>query len=508
MSGDEFKTAVEKFKDRTWRLNNLYWIEDEKGRKVKFKLNLVQRLLLANFWFLNLVLKSRQHGVTTFICILYLDICLFNSNIHAGIIAHTKDDVESIFENKVKFAFDNLPENLRKGAEEFLDTEKDTGKMLKFANGSSIRVGISLRSGTFQYLHISEFGKVCAKYPEKAREIVTGALNTVHVGQYITIESTAEGRSGYFYDFCQAAQKRQAEGRKPSKMEYRLHFFGWHQDPRNRLEFTGPLVMPESMRLYFEQLQLKHGIGLDDQQKAWYMAKSINQGEDMLREYPSTPEEAFQASIQGAYYTQQMTHLRSASPCRLTLVPHEQKIAVDTAWDLGMDDTTCIVFRQRVGIENRIIDYYEMNGEALPHYAKVLRDKPYVYGTHYLPHDSQVRSLNDGETREQKLKKLGFQNVITVSRTANIEDGIEETRAFLRSCWIDKQKCDRLIAALDEYRKAWNEKMGVYASHPLHNWASNPADAFRTLACGIASHERSRQMLSRPSSNQSMQAYV
>lgn len=496
--------AVNRFRDRKWRLDHLYFIQNEAGKKIKFKMNDVQRSLLDNFWYLNLILKSRQHGITTFICLLYLDTCLFNSNKTAGIIADNLNVAEAIFSSKVKFPYDNLPDEIRSE----ITTEKDSGKTMRFSNGSSIQVGVSLRGGTIQYLHVSEFGKVCAKHPEKAREIVTGALNTVHVGQFITVESTAEGRSGAFYDFVQTAQKQADEKRPLSKLDYRLHFFGWWQDRRNRLEGV-PLVLTADMKLYFDDLLLKHGIKLDDAQKCWYLAKKKTQGDDMFREHPSTPEEAFFAAIQGAYYQAQMTALRNKN--RITVVAYEPKLAVDTAWDLGMDDTTVIVFRQRHGLENRIIDYIEGCGEVLGHYVKELQKRPYTYGTHYLPHDSSVRSLASDvvETREEKLKKLGLRNVRTVERTKNIEDGIDVVRGFLPSCWLDKEKCSRLVDALDEYRKAWNEKLGVYASYPLHNWASNPADAFRTLACGIAMFERGTgSWSSRPQSNESMAAFV
>lgn len=486
MDDQEYQIAKQHFGDRHWRLRNLYWIQDEQGHKVKFVPNLVQEMLLSNLWFLNLILKSRQHGVTTFFCILFLDMCLFNDNVSAGIVAHNLGDAKKFFDQKIYYAYKNLPPQLR----EEIKLLSDTSMELVFNNDSRISVGASLRSGTCQYLHISEFGKVCAKFPEKAREIVTGAINTVHVGQYIFIESTAEGRSGYFYDFCQEAEKRQLEGIKPNKMEFKLHFFGWHMDPKNRLPLDTALSLTEELKKYFYELEIKHKIVLSDEQKAWYASKRKTQGEDMYREYPSIPEEAFLASIQGAYYNIPMTWLRAQSPCRITVVPYDSKLSVDTAWDLGMDDTTCIVFRQRFGMENRIIDYYENNGEGLQHYVKVMQDKPYVYDKHYLPHDGQVRSLNDKVTREEKLKSLGLKNIITVARTAHLEDGINEVRDFLRLCWFDKLLCDRLIAALDEYRKAWNEKLGVFASHPLHNWASNPADAFRTLACGISVHER------------------
>lgn len=480
MTDAEYQEIKKNFSDRNWRLNNLYFIQDEKGQRVKFRMNRVQRRLYTTLWYLNLVLKSRQHGVTTFLCILFLDMCLFNDNVSAGVIADNLNDAKKFFDQKIYYAYKNLPEQLR--AEIGLIT--DTSLELVFTNDSRISTGVSLRSGTCQYLHISEFGKVCAKHPEKAREIVTGALNTVHVGHYVFIESTAEGRSGYFFDFCQEAQKRQTEGRAPTKLEYKLHFFGWHQDPKNRLEFAGQLVLGKDLVDYFAELEAKHGIVLDDQQKAWYAAKKVTQGEDMLREHPSIPEEAFQASILGAYYQKQMLFLRSQRPCRIATVPYDPSLPVNTAWDLGMDDTTCIVYHQRYGLENRLIDYDECNGEPLAYYANLLQGKGYVYDAHYLPHDSKVRSLNDGVTREEKLYQLGLRNIFTVARTADIEDGIEEVRKFLMSCWLDKEKCERLIAALDEYRKEWDEKLGVYRSRPLHNWASNPADAVRTLACG------------------------
>ena len=107
--------------------------------------------------------------------------------------------------------------------------------MLKFSNGSSIRVGMSLRSSTFQFLHISEFGKICAKYPDKATEIITGSLNTLAAGQYAFIESTSEGREGPFYEMCKQAQALSDSGKELTKLDFRFHFFPWHREPTYRL---------------------------------------------------------------------------------------------------------------------------------------------------------------------------------------------------------------------------------------------------------------------------------
>lgn len=284
-------------RDQEWRLNNLYWIVDERGRRVRFTMNPVQRALFAGMWYLNIILKSRQHGVTTFICLFFLDTCLFNPNIHAGIIAHNREDAEAFFRDKVQFAYNNLPTLLRTATE----AQTESSRELSFPNGSSIRVGTSLRSSTNQLLHVSEFGKLCAKYPDKAREVVTGALNTVHQGQQIFIESTAEGRAGYFYDYCKAAidlQKRKAD---LSPMDFRFFFFGWQDDPKNAVQDGPAITIPQDMQIYFEGLE-KQGIKLTPQQKSWYTLKAAQQGDDMKREHPSTPDEAFEAVARACFF--------------------------------------------------------------------------------------------------------------------------------------------------------------------------------------------------------------
>jgi len=476
---------IDNLKDRRWRLNNLYWVLDEDGNKVKFRMRPVQERLLDNLWYRNIILKSRQHGITTFMCLLFLDLCLFSENIHCGIVAHRLDDAKSFLTHKIKFAYNNLPAAIR----ELVPTGRDATEEIDFANGSRITVGVSLRSGTYQFVHISEHGKICAQFPKKAEEIKTGALNTVKVGQYIFIESTAEGRSGDFYDYCQAAEKRLIAGTTPTMMQFHLHFFGWYLNPTNRMDPTG-VVIPQETLDYFAEFEAAEGVTLDPWQRAFYSNKLQEQGLDKIyQEFPGTPTEAFQKAIKGAYYKLQMTWLRQQFPKRFATVPWEPRVKVDTAWDLGMDDHMCIVFRQRVGGENRIIDHLEFSGEGLPYYVKMLAEKPYTYGTHYLPHDVAVRSLNDGVSREDKLYQLGLRNLVTVERTKNIEDGIEEVRGFLKTCWFDETRCDRLITALDSYQKKWNASIGDFTSQPLHDWASNPADAFRTLACGVSSNE-------------------
>jgi len=200
-------------------------------------------------------------------------------------------------------------------------------------------------------------------------------------------------------------------------------------------------------------------------------------------------EEAFKATIEGAYYGGVISEMRRKG--RLGSVPHEPGYPVNTSWDLGMNDSMSIWFFQDVGRERRIIDYYENSGEGLEHYARELSAKGYVYGTHYWPHDGSVRELGTGEKRETTAQKLGIRPIVTVPRPKNNDqllDQIEETRRFLRTCWIDEGKCDMGIKHLEQYRKEWDDKLGGYKSRPLHDAASHGADGLRTGAVGHKRH--------------------
>lgn len=478
---DQWEDLKEKLKDRWWRLNNLYYIVTKDGRKELFKPNWAQEQLYRAMHYLNIILKARQLGFTTFIDIFILDYTLFNSNVAAGIIAHTREDAETIFENKIRFAFENLPEALRARRE----ATQDSARQLRFNNGSSIRVGTSMRSGTLQVLHISEHGKICAKFPDKAKEIRTGALNAVEAGQLIFIESTAEGQAGDFFALCKAAEDKALAGQPLTPMDFKFHFYAWWQNPGYRIDPTG-VTIPAELQRYFMELERDHGIRLDAGQKAWYAKKFEVQREEMWREYPSYPGEAFKAAIEGSYFATQMTRVRREK--RICRVPYEPSVPVNTFWDLGMDDAMTIWAHQRVGKENRFLAYYEASGESLSHYVGWLMGLGYdVWGKHYLPHDAAVRELGaigtDGRprSREETLKSLGLKQTVICPRTDSVLEDIEMCRQVLSSCWFDEEGCAGGIAALDAFRKEWDDKLAVFKPYPRHDWASHGASAFRTF---------------------------
>jgi len=198
---------------------------------------------------------------------------------------------------------------------------------------------------------------------------------------------------------------------------------------------------------------------------------------------------SFEAPFIGSYYGTQMM-IAEKDGRIMDNLPHEDRLLVDTYWDLGVNDTTTIWFIQHYGGEERVIDYYEMSGEGLPHYAKLLKGQvsgyermaAYTYGKCYAPHDIKVRELGSGKSREETARSLGIK--FTMVKRHEVEDGIEAVRSTLGVCYFSQKNCQRGIDALRAYRKAWDDKNKIFQSHPLHDWASNGADAFRMFAMG------------------------
>ena len=463
-------------KSRHWRLNHLYWITDERGRRVLFKCNQVQAMLYKALHWLNIILKSRQHGITTFTCIMMLDMVLFNKNVKTGIIAHTMQAAQTIFRDKIKYPYSQLPKALLAA----IPSVKDDACQLILGNNSSVTVATSLRSGTYQWVHISEYGKICAKTPERAKEIQSGTLETVHKDGFVTIESTAEGRAGDFFDRCKAAEKMKMQGKELGPMDYRFHFFSWYQDPKNT---TDPkyVTVSDELNNYFGKLENGLGITLTAGQRAWYAQKKYSLKTMIYREHPSTPDEAFKASIEGAYYGTEISIARETG--RVGFVPHEKSAHVHTMWDIGHRHTA-IWFVQFIGQQIRLIDYFQDDGGmGISGYSKMLVDKPYRYGDHFGPHDilsSNARSIQTGRDLIDVAKDAGIK--FRVLPPASVEVGIKTAVEIIDKCWFDADKCDEGLKCLEFYRAAWNDKTEDYDPKPYKDIYSHGADAFRYLA--------------------------
>jgi hypothetical protein len=212
-----------------------------------------------------------------------------------------------------------------------------------------------------------------------------------------------------------------------------------------------------------------------------------------LQEY----ECSFEGMVRGAYYAKQLAQARKEN--RITFVPFAAGHEVYTFWDLGVDDSTSIWFMQAIGKELRFIDYYEAEGEGLAHYAKVLKERPYVYGDHYMPHDAEVRELGTGVSRRETAENLGIRPVIVVPRardTQAVLNGIEQGRNIMSQCWFDEKKCGRGLSALEGYAAEYDEQAKKLADRPAHTWCSHGADAFRTFAVGYSPRPKARSVTS------------
>jgi phage terminase large subunit len=212
----------------------------------------------------------------------------------------------------------------------------------------------------------------------------------------------------------------------------------------------------------------------------------LTQTED---QYQQEYECSFEAAIHGAYYAHLIT--RAKEEGRIMGVPYDPSALVWTAWDLGIEDATAIWFAQVIGREIHLIDYYEARGMDLGAYVAVLRDKPYVYDTHLLPHDSQARELGTGKTRHETLQGLGLNNTRVVPQH-RVEDGINAVRLLLPKCYFDAVRCERPLEALTLYRADVDKryidpvtKQPLLKGTAVHDWTSHCADAMRYLAMGI-----------------------
>lgn len=206
----------------------------------------------------------------------------------------------------------------------------------------------------------------------------------------------------------------------------------------------------------------------------------LQHGDDALfqQEYMCS----FSAPIAGAYYAQQL--LLAQKQGRICNVPYETRVPVDTYWDLGIDDSMTIWFCQVVGKEIRFIDYLEVTGEGIPYCVSELKNKGYVYGEHYWPHDGAVRELGTGVSRKETAESLGLRP-LNINPRLHPDEGIAACRAIFNQCWFDAEKCKRGLLALKSYQKEYDERNKTYKSHPLHNWASHGADGFRTFGIGF-----------------------
>ena len=476
-----------------WRLSHLYKIttksnDGEDGSVVTFVPNKVQKETLENVWYRNISLKARQLGSTTGWCIAALDYALFMPNVRVGIIAHNDEAAMALMRDKIRYGYDNLPESIK----ENITLERDSARELMFSNNSSIRVSTSMRSGTINFLLVTEFGKICAKFPHRAEEVITGSIPTVPDDGIVVIESTAEGRDGPFYEICKRAEALAEQKKKLTRKEFRFFFFPWYDADEYEMEPRGVIITDEDHD-YFDEIEAQTGALLTMRKRAWYVATRENDfaGDDdrMKQEYPSTSEESFRVSTQGAYYSKQLSQARREGRI-VERLPVIQANPCWTFWDIGNSDGTAIWVMQKVGQEFRLIRFYEAWGEPYSHATQWLQSLGLTWDTMYLPHDADhvrqggTTNRSPKEMLEELMPGVRFE---IVPRVQDINWGIQQTRDVFPMLWFDETECLEGIKHLEAYRKRWNETQGAWSDQPdKAGGHSESADALRQFAQAYA----------------------
>ncbi len=322
-----------------------------------------------------------------------------------------------------------------------------------YPNGGQMRIyggdnPDSLRGLYFDGVVLDEYG---LHQPKVYSEVIGPTL--VDRAGWALFVGTPNGKN-QFYDIAQQARSRQVSGDK-----------AWFYAEYKASE-TG-LIPAEELR-----------------------EAKLNMSPD---EYAQEFECSFEASVKGAIYAKELEQARADK--RITRVPYDPSLPVDTDWDLGIGDAMAIWFSQSLkGGEVRLIDYYEASGEGFPHYVEVLKAKRYSYGKHWAPHDIQVRELSSGKSRLEVARQHGIAFEVTPrlqSTTAGeVEEGIHSVRMLFPRCWFDEERCKAGLEALMHYRRDYNQRLNEYKATPVHDWASHGADAFRGLA---VRHEVPRQ---------------
>ena len=193
---------------------------------------------------------------------------------------------------------------------------------------------------------------------------------------------------------------------------------------------------------------------------------------------------SFEAAIVGAFYGQELRRITDLN--RITEIEYDPMFPCHTVWDLGFNDSTAIIWWQVIYGEIRILDHHSSNGQAIPYYTGLLKQKEeeygYKYGTHWLPHDARAKTLasNGKSIIEQISAKIDIKHLKIVPNLS-IQDGIQATRLALTRCWFDN-KTEELIECLRQYQREWDDDKKIFRDRPKHDWTSHSSDAMRYLS--------------------------
>jgi hypothetical protein len=474
--------SEEAFADPVWRIGNLYTCITKEGVEVVFKPNDAQCDVL-NEVFLEghrrvLILKARQLGMSTLIAIIGLDYVLTHENSTFNIQSHNDEAAKDLLREKVIQPFNQLDDSLKAT----VDVVNSNLNELVFSPVWKIRSKVKIRGGTSQVLHISEWGKVAAKDPIRSEEILTGALPTAGEGAIVFIESTYEGgQAGHFYN--QVMQSMNTTDEHRTKMDFKFLFYPWFDDSRYRMIGNEELLTQSTID-YFLELEEKLDRKFSLEQKIWWQKQSELLGIFMGREFPSTPEEAMAAPVEGAIYADVLEIIRRKGQFRNDL-PVAKDVPVWAVWDLGFRDYTAIWLVQWDGISLKWLWFTQGSQKQTSEYVAEIHKSGYnVYG-HILPHDAAYMDKTGTKNYVMELRACGGENVKVVPRTKDVWKGINDLRSLLHKSYFYRPNMEDGLKMLQQYRAKKDDSAGIIGTVPVHDFTSHAADAARYVAEGI-----------------------
>lgn len=483
LSDDDLRHLERRVQDPVWRLCNLYEVKDAKtGRMVPFvptpeQMDIIEAVHVRGERNI-LILKARQLGMSTVICLILADAAIWREGYQGSIVDQTQGDATLKLRHKVKAAYDSLPDLLREMFDICKANDSEFAVKMKGSNEqpSTIFGGMNARGGTNQGLHVSEWGPIQHKDPARSEEIMTGALPSAKEG-VVFIETTwMGGKRGHLWNLTERAMTTRPEDMTAA--DFHLYFFPWWRDPAYQLQGNVEQVDADT-RAYFVQARQETGYEFTPAQVLWYYKVALPKGLARFAEYPTTLPECFMAPIPGAIYARFIDAAKAEG--RVINFPWDRSELVHTSWDLGSPKNTRAVYFQCVGREIHLIDHD--TGLDLEPAARVghMLAKGYHLGNHFFPHDAAAQEKS-GKNFEQQMREAGLEGIRIVPRCREVWPGINKAAELLPRMVFHKDKCAKLLESLECYHTKEERTSGHQTSIPVHDWSSHDADAFRMLA--------------------------
>ena len=342
-----------RFDQKEWRLSHVYEIVNKDGNRCTMTPNIVQMRLIGSKSLRKLILKARQMGVSTFCLLNQYDNAITNPNTTAAIIAHEQDAIRKLF---------RIPQRAHKYTHDFLKPEIDRGggsqyEMFFPKINSRIYCDLEIRGDTIHDLHISEMAFI------KDQDKVKASLQAVPITSgRVSIESTANGIGGLFYDMWHDPDQ-----------PFEKFFFPWFIFPEYALE-TDPIQLTDEEKDFVKKAKAHFGMEIRAAQIAFRRYKQRELKDMFLQEYPEDDQQCFLSSGHAAMDLFILKELvdQARQPTfndgrTLLYAPynngHLYACGVDTAEGVGGDASAACMFdvntREQVGVmaHNRMKPY-------------------------------------------------------------------------------------------------------------------------------------------------------